>query len=178
MSLKNDKILEIQCNLMDVENQARDQQIMQSNALQAMEMNLAHQSTISQSLTFEVNDWKTKMESIQNNLCEQQELIAKLKLDKDELNVELRVAKTKLEEYVIELQSIKERHHADVENLLQHENEKYVHLQLDMNMQKIELDVQLKKLRDECEQLGNQKVSIYKSIYNCQIYLKIKIFPF
>lgn len=165
VAMKNDKILEIQCNLLDVENQAREQQLSQSRAFQVLEDEMSHATSVNQSLERELSDRKSKMEKIQNDLLEQENFTAKLKVDKDELNVELRVAKAKLEQQMFELKAIKDRHQTDIESLTAQENEKNLCLQFQMKMQKAEMEQQLKKLREEVEQLGNQKVFQFYNLF-------------
>lgn len=165
VAMKNDKILEIQCNLLDVENQAREQQLSHSRAFQVLEDEMSHATSVNQSLERELSDRKSKMEKIQNDLLEQENFTAKLKVDKDELNVELRVAKAKLEQQMFELKAIKDRHQTDIESLTAQENEKNLCLQFQMKMQKAEMEQQLKKLREEVEQLGNQKVFQFYNLF-------------
>ncbi|CAO1301634.1 unnamed protein product [Diamesa tonsa] len=157
---KNDKILEVQCSMLDVENDAKEKVLQLKKKLDETEKDLQHYKKLYQELTTEVCDYKQKFTSLNSAFKENNDVMIQLKKDKDHLNVELRVMSTKHDSQVNCNRELKMR--------FREEEEKHHNLQLEYDS-KCEMFEQLltaseKRETDFKDDL--QQNWIRKNVYN------------
>ena len=157
---KNDKILEVQCSMLDVENDAKDKVLKLKEKLEETEKDLEHYKKLYQELTSEVCEYKQKFSSINGAFKENNDVMIQLKKDKDHLNVELRVMSTKHDSQVNCNRELKIR--------FREEEEKHHNLQLEYDS-KCEMFEQLLTASEKRETDFNDDLQqnwIRKNVYN------------
>lgn len=107
---KNDKILEISSKLLESENDAKENILQFQKKLDETNKDLQHYTSLYEQLKSELSDMKTRFQ-------EKDDVISRLKTDKDQMNIEMRVLSSKYESQVEKNRELKMKLHEDENEL-------------------------------------------------------------
>lgn len=150
---KNDKILEVSSMLLDAENDAKDKITQIKKKLEETDKDLQHFKNLYQLTTDELSEMK-------RSLHEKDDAIVKLKSEKDQMNVELRVLNSKHDSQAENNRKLKLKYQRDEETLHQ--------LKVEFEM-KCKMFDQLSNASEKREQEIKDELQlnwVRKSIYN------------
>lgn len=107
---KNDKILEVSRMLLDSENDSKEKIIQIKKILDETDKDLQHYKNLYQQSTSELSELKKRFQ-------EKDDVISRLKFDKDQINVEMRVLGSKHESQIEKNRELKMKLHEDENKL-------------------------------------------------------------
>lgn len=124
---KDNKILEIQGNLVDLDNKLQEERMKASRTQSELE-NTRH---VNQRLEREhseqqerINMCEKLLDDLTKEIQQKDDFIEKLKKDRDQAYVDLRVAAMKLETLRSEHQEVQQKHKSQIDSLLEQENQR------------------------------------------------------